>query len=89
MGENPSVKGKKFVITGEIPGMDRKQAAAALKALGASVTGSVSGKTDYVITGENPGENKLEAAEEHGVPLLDHEQFARLLAGDDLEEVAG
>lgn len=86
---NPSVKGKKFVITGEIPGMDRTASAAALTAFGAKVTGSVSGRTDYVIAGINPGENKLADAEEHGVPVLDHHQFGRLLAGESLDDVAG
>lgn len=86
---NPSVAGKRFVVTGEIPGMDRKGAAAALTALGAVVTSAVSGRTDYVVAGVNPGQNKLDDAEEHGVPVIDHEQLGRLLAGEALDDVVG
>ena len=88
-GSNPSVVGKRFVVTGEVPGLDRKAAAAALTALGAVVTGSVSGKTDYVVAGLNPGQNKLDDAEEHDVPVLDLDQYARILAGEDIEDIAG
>jgi NAD-dependent DNA ligase len=86
---NPSIVGKRFVVTGEIPGMDRKGSAAALTALGAVVTSGVSGKTDYVVAGVNPGQNKLDDAERHGVPVLDAAQFGRLLAGDDIDDITG
>jgi NAD-dependent DNA ligase len=85
---NPSLVGKRFVVTGEISGMDREAAKQALVALGAVVTGSVSGRTDYVVAGINPGGNKLDDAAEHGVPVLDEAQFGRLLAGEDVEDVA-
>lgn len=86
---NASIEGLRFVITGEISGMDRDEAKDALTALGAKVTGSVSGKTDYVVVGVNPGANKLAAAEEKGIPLLDQDQYGRLLAGDSIDDVAG
>jgi NAD-dependent DNA ligase len=87
-GRNESIEGLRFVITGEISGMDRDEAKQALTALGALVTGSVSGKTDYVVVGVNPGANKLADAEAKGVPLLDQQQYGRLLAGESIDDVA-
>ena len=55
------------------------EAGAALKALGAKVTGSVSKKTSYVVAGPGAG-SKLTKAESLGVPVLDEEQLERVLA---------
>jgi len=72
------LKGKSFVVTGTLSGMGRDEAKAALQALGAKVTGSVSKKTDYVVIGENPG-SKAEKAEALGVEMLDEERFLKLI----------
>jgi NAD-dependent DNA ligase len=87
--KNESIEGLRFVITGEISGLDRNEAKKALTDLGAKVTGTVSGKTDYVVVGVNAGANKLADAEEKGVPLLTQEQYGRLLAGESIDDVAG
>ena len=55
-----------------------EQAKAALEALGAKVTESVSKKTSGVVVGEAAG-SKLEKAERLGVPLLDEAAFEQLL----------
>jgi DNA ligase (NAD+) len=78
--------GLTFVLTGTLDGTTREEAAAALEAQGGKVAGSVSKKTSYVIAGLNPG-SKLTRAEELGVPVLDGEGLARLLA--DGPAVAG
>lgn len=67
-----------FVLTGTLSSMTRKQAAEKIEAAGGKVTGSVSGKTDYVVAGENPG-SKLDQARRHGVTVLDESQLAQLL----------
>ena len=43
------------------------------------MTGSVSGKTDYLLAGERAG-SKLAKAEKLGVPVLDEEALQRLSA---------
>ncbi len=69
--------GKTFVITGTLPSMTRDQATAAIEALGGRVSGSVSGKTHYVVAGEEAG-SKLEKAQRLGIPILDRDQFHAL-----------
>lgn len=70
--------GLTFVLTGTLSGRTRGEAKAALQALGAKVTGSVSKRTSYVVAGEAAG-SKLAKAEELGVPVLDEEALERVL----------
>ncbi len=68
-----------FVLTGTLERRTRDEAGAALKALGAKVTGSVSKKTSYVVAGPGAG-SKLAKAESLGVPVLDEDQLEHVLA---------
>lgn len=79
--------GLTFVLTGSLvqSGMTREEAGAALKALGAKVTGSVSKKTSYVVAGEAAG-SKYEKALKLGVPVLDEPQLLQLLETGQLPE---
>jgi DNA ligase (NAD+) len=72
--------GKTFVLTGTLAGMSRQQAQAALEALGAKVSGSVSKKTDYVVAGEQSG-SKLERAQELGVAVLNEAELLTFIEG--------
>ena len=71
--------GLTFVLTGTLDGSTREEAAAALEAQGGKVAGSVSKKTNFVIAGQSAG-SKLTRAEDLGVPVLDEQGLARLLA---------
>ncbi len=71
--------GKTYVITGELSGMSREEAAARLQALGAKVTGSVSKKTTTLIVGTEPGASKLEKAAALGVGTVDEAGFLALI----------
>ena len=78
-GDRP-LEGKVFVLTGSLDGTTRSEAAARIEALGGKVTGSVSGRTDYLVAGEKAG-SKLRKAEQLGVEVLDQAGFEALLAG--------
>jgi len=58
--------------------MTRSEAGNRVKRLGASVSSSVTRKTDYVVVGENPG-SKAEKAHELDVPRLTEAEFLSLL----------
>jgi DNA ligase (NAD+) len=73
--------GKAYVITGTLEAWTRETAAAALEALGAKVSDSVSGKTAGLIVGEEPGASKLTKAQKAGVPLLTEADLDELLRG--------
>ena len=73
------LSGQQYVITGTLESYSREQAKAALEALGARVTDSVSGKTTGVIVGESPG-SKAAKAEKAGVPILSEAALEQLLA---------
>ncbi len=70
--------GQQYVVTGTLDGFTREEAKAALEALGAKVSESVSGKTTGVIVGESPG-SKAEKAEKLGIPILSEEDLGQLL----------
>jgi DNA ligase (NAD+) len=78
-GELP-LAGKTFVLTGTLGRMSREEATARIEGLGGKVTGSVSGKTDYVVAGENPG-TKLDKAQALERPVIDEAELERVLAG--------
>jgi len=71
--------GSTYVITGTLEKYSRDEAKAALEALGAKVTESVSSKTSGLVVGEEPGQSKLTKAQRSGVPLLDESGLDRLL----------
>ena len=59
-----------FVITGSMPSMSRKDAKTYIEERGGKVTGSVSGKTDYLLAGEAAG-SKLTKAQNLGIKIID------------------
>lgn len=71
-------EGMTFVITGTLPGMDRKEAQALVEANGGKVSGSVSKKTTYLLAGENAG-SKLTKAQELGTNIIDETGFRKMM----------
>ena len=77
--ESDALAGKTVVITGALS-IPRSTWKKRLLAAGAKVTGSVSGKTDYLLAGENAG-SKLEKARELEVEVVDETRMKELLSG--------
>ncbi|SFX18773.1 DNA ligase (NAD+) [Thermoactinomyces sp. DSM 45891] len=73
VAESP-FSGKIVVITGTLETLSRSEAGELLETLGATVTGSVSKKTDYLIAGEKAG-SKRDKAEKLEIPILDEATF--------------
>ncbi len=77
--------GMNFVITGSVHHFaNRGEVKALIEALGGKVTGSVTGKTNYLInndTTSNSSKNKK--AKELGVPILSEEEFLKMTEEKD------
>ena len=72
------LSGTTFVLTGRLEQLTRSQAEAMLRDLGATVAGSVSKKTSYVVAGEDAG-SKADKAKELGVPILSEQDMLSLM----------
>jgi len=77
--DNSPLRGKTIVLTGTLARYKREKLKEILEEVGATVTGSVSAKTDLVIAGEKAG-SKLAKAEKLGIEVWDE---ARLV--DEIE----
>lgn len=73
-----ALNGKRFVLTGTLPGMGRKEATDRIEQAGGKVTGSISKKTDYVVAGEEAG-SKLEKAQALGIEILTEDALRTML----------
>ncbi|MBQ3353192.1 NAD-dependent DNA ligase LigA [Candidatus Saccharibacteria bacterium] len=71
--------GKSYIVTGTLASMGREEAEDKLRALGATVTSSVTKTTTALIVGEKPGKSKLEKAEKLGIVTINEEDFLRLI----------
>ncbi len=71
--------GKKVVLTGTLSNYTRDAAKEILEQMGATVTGSVSAKTDIVLAGTDAG-SKLAKAEQLGITIWDEADFDRAIS---------
>ena len=81
-GDGP-LKGKTLVVTGTLSA-PRGDVQKQIENAGGKVAGSVSKKTHYLVAGADTGKTKLEAAQKHGVTVIDELQLAKLIAGEPL-----
>jgi DNA ligase (NAD+) len=72
------LQGRKFVFTGELPGMTRDEAGALVRNLGGEVMASVSRKTDFVVAGDRSG-TKYNQARIFKVAILTFQEFKEMV----------
>jgi DNA ligase (NAD+) len=72
------------VVTGTLPGFSRHEAEALIRQHGGSVSGSVSGKTHFVLAGDQPG-SKITKAQQLGVPVISIDQLQGMIRDDGQE----
>ncbi|CAM9858671.1 unnamed protein product [Chrysoparadoxa australica] len=87
--------GKTIVLTGVFPevgggtglnlGKDRLKAM--IKSFGGKVTGSVSGRTNYLIVGKEPGISKVSQAREKGIQMMDTRALTEACMGTPIAEL--
>ncbi len=74
------LSGKFYIVTGTLAAMGREEAEDKLRALGATVTSSVTKNTTALIVGEKPGKTKTDKADKLGIPRMNEVEFLKLIA---------
>ena len=78
-----SLEGLTFVITGSVEHFkNRKELKEKIETLGGKVTGSVTGKTDYLINNDaTSSSSKNQSAKKMGVNIITEDEFIRMIGG--------
>lgn len=73
-----ALEGKTIVISGNFS-VSRGEIKALISAHGGKNSGSVSGKTSYLLAGEKPGPEKIRKAESLGVEIINEQKFKEII----------
>ena len=73
------LNGLAFVISGTFTRHSRDEYKAMIEQNGGKNTGSISGKTNYLLAGANMGPAKLAKAEKMGIKIINEEEFLNIL----------
>ena len=73
------LKGQIIVISGTFAHHSRDEYKALIEQHGGKNSGSISGKTSFILAGENMGPAKMEKAVQLGIRLLNEDEFLKLL----------
>ena len=74
------LKGLSIVISGTFAKHSRDEYKAMIEQHGGKNSGSVSGKTGYILAGDNMGPAKLEKAAKLGVKIINEDEFLNMIA---------
>ena len=78
------LKGKIIVISGNFS-ISRDEMKTLIAAHGGKNSGSISGKTTYLLAGEKPGPEKIKKAESLGVEIIEEMKFREIIGADASE----
>ena len=73
-----ALEGKTIVISGNFS-ISRDEMKALIMAHGGKNSGSISGKTTYLLAGEKPGPEKIKKAESLNVQIIDESEFRKII----------
>ncbi|MBP5386567.1 MAG: NAD-dependent DNA ligase LigA [Prevotella sp.] len=76
-----ALAGKSIVISGVFVHHSRDEYKALIEQHGGKNVGSISGKTSFILAGDNMGPSKLQKAEKLGIPIVNEEEFLRMISG--------
>lgn len=71
--------GKTFVVSGVFTKFSRDQLKELIELNGGKNSGSISGKTSFLLAGDNMGPEKLKKAQNLGVPIISEEDFEKMI----------
>ena len=75
-----ALKGKTVVISGNFS-VSREQIKQIIALHGGKNSGSLSGRTSFLLAGEKPGPEKMKKAEASGVPVISEKEFMEMISG--------
>ena len=73
------LEGMTFVVSGVFDHYSRDQIKASIEQHGGKVSGSISGKTSYLLAGAKMGPEKLKKAEKLGVPIISESDYDKMI----------
>lgn len=73
------LEGKTIVVSGVFESFSRDEVKALIEQHGGKASGSISGKTSYLLAGDKMGPEKLKKAEKLGVPIIGESEFLEML----------
>lgn len=71
--------GKSIVISGVFEHHSRDEYKQIIEQNGGKNVGSISGKTSFILAGDNMGPSKLQKAEKLGIPIVNEEDFLKMI----------
>ena len=77
--ESGKLDGMILVVSGTFQHFSREEIKADIENHGGKVSGSISGKTTYLVAGEKMGPEKLKKAEKLGVKILSEEEYMEMV----------
>ena len=75
------LKGKTIVISGNFS-ISRNEMKELIESNGGKNSGSLSGKTSFLLAGEKAGPEKLKKAESSGIPVISESDFMKMISGN-------
>lgn len=78
--QTDKLQGQTFVVSGVFVEVSRDELKKLIEDNGGKVSGSISGKTSFVVAGDKMGPSKKEKADRLGVPIISEQEFLEMIA---------